>query len=56
MKWVQSVRDLTDTSHTFDRHLNALSTANTNLEGTLSDITKKIELTEPSDNGKRSKT
>jgi chromosome segregation ATPase len=58
--WVKIVRDLADRSDTIDRHVTALSTATTALEGTLSDITKKIAdtpvLTEPSDNGKRSKT
>jgi predicted nucleic acid-binding Zn-ribbon protein len=55
VEWVKIVRYLADRSDTINRHLNALSTANTNLEGTLSDISKKLELTEPSDNGKRSK-
>jgi len=53
--WVREVHYLADRSDTIGRHLTALSTANTALEGTLSDISKKLELTEPSDNGKRRK-
>jgi DNA repair exonuclease SbcCD ATPase subunit len=55
MKWVQVTRSVADRTDIIDRHLTALSTANTTLEGTLSDITKKLEIIEPSDNGKRSK-
>jgi peptidoglycan hydrolase CwlO-like protein len=51
--WVKIVRQLADRSDTIDRHLTALSTASTTLEGTLSDLSKKLEPAEPSDNGKK---
>ena len=55
IKWVRSARErLAFRSDTIDKHLNALSTANTALEGTLSDLSKRLEVTEPSDDEKKS--